>query len=83
MTPDVVAVQALENYELLLMFSNGERRRFLMAPYLDYSAYKPLRELGRFKTAHIENGTVVWCNDMDISPDTLYLAGLRIESATA
>lgn len=83
MTPDVVAVQALENHELQLMFSDGERRRFSMAPYLDYPAYKPLREPGRFKTAHIENGTVAWCDDMDISPDTLYLAGLRIESAPA
>lgn len=83
MTPDVVAVQTLENYELQVTFSDGECRRFSMISYLGYPAYKSLREPGRFMTAHIENGTVVWNDEMDISPDTLYLAGQKIEAATA
>ena len=32
---DVMRVEAQPDYQLLLEFENGERRRFDMAPYMD------------------------------------------------
>lgn len=75
MTPDVIAVKDLANYELLVTFAGGEKRRFSMRPYLNYPAYQPLRQPGKFRLAHVLNGTVAWSEDVDISPDTLYIKG--------
>ena len=82
MAPDVIDVRSLENYELLVTFADGECRRFSMLPYLDYPAFRGLRELGRFFSAHVENGTVAWSDETDISPESLYLAGQRVDVAT-
>jgi len=75
MTPDVVAVKDLANYELLVTFVGGEKRRFSMRAYLHYPAYQLLRQPGKFRLAHVSNGTVAWSEDIDMSPDTLYIEG--------
>jgi hypothetical protein len=75
MTPDVVAVKDLANYELLVTFAGGEKRRFSMRPYLHYPGYQLLRQPRKFQLAHVSNGTVAWSEDVDISPDTLYIKG--------
>jgi hypothetical protein len=75
MTPDVINVKTGSNYELIVTFADQACRRFSMLPYLEYPAYGTLKEPARFNQAHVENGTVVWNEDTDISPDTLYLAG--------
>lgn len=79
MTPDVASVKTAANYELLVEFTDGERRRFSMQPYLQYPAYAQLVDENKFRQVKVENGTVVWSDEIDISPDTLYLAGSRVE----
>lgn len=78
MTPDVISVRSLQDYELLVFFEDGEQRRFSVKPYLSFPAYQPLTERSRFMAAHVFNGTVAWPGDIDISPDTLYIAGERL-----
>jgi hypothetical protein len=75
MTPDVIKVLATPDYSIVAEFETGEVRRFDMRPYLDFPAYAALREPGVFMRAHVENGTVVWSDEIDLSPDTLYLRG--------
>ena len=75
MTPDVIKVVAKPDYSIVAEFESGEVRRFDMRPYLDFPAYAPLKEPGAFMRAHVEHGTVVWCEEIDLSPDTLYLRG--------
>jgi len=75
MTPDVTHVQTLANYELLVSFADGEKRSFSMLSYLNYPAYRILSQTGKFALAHVSNGTVAWTDEIDMSPDTLYLAG--------
>jgi len=75
MTADVTHVQTLANYELLVSFADGGKRRFSMLPYLDCPAYRVLSQTGKFTLAHVSNGTVAWTDEIDMSPDTLYLAG--------
>ncbi len=76
MTPDVIKVEAKPDFVLEAEFETGEIRRFDMRPYLDYPAYSPLKEPGAFMRAHVENGVVVWTDEIDLSPDTLYLKGV-------
>jgi hypothetical protein len=75
MTPDVTQVEAQANFELLVTFADGVCKQFSMLPYLKYPAFSQLSEPGKFAFAHVANGTVQWTDDIDISPDTLYLAG--------
>lgn len=80
MTPDVIDVKTQPNFELLIAFANGEHKRFSMLPYLQYPAFHALSEPGRFALAHVSNGTVEWTDEIDMSPDTLYIAGHQIET---
>ena len=75
MTPDVIKVEAAADFSLMAEFETGEVRCFDMRPYLEYPAFAPLKEPGLFMRAHVEHGTVVWNDDIDLSPDTLYLCG--------
>jgi len=75
MTPDVIKVLALPDYSIEAEFETGEVRRFDMRPYLDFPGFAPLKEPDLFMRAHVEHGTVVWSEEIDLSPDTLYLRG--------
>ncbi len=75
MTPDVIKVFATPDYFIQAEFETGEVRCFDMRPYLDFPAFAPLREPGLSIRAHVAHGTVVWTEEIDLSPDTLYLRG--------
>ena len=75
MTPDVVQVKPLDNYCLEAVFENGEHRWFDMKPLLSYPAFSALTEHNLFMKVHAANGTVAWNNEIDLSPDTVYLQG--------
>ena len=78
MTPDVIKVVPQSDYVIVAEFETGEVRRFDMRPYLDFPAFAALKESGLFMRAHVEHGTVAWSEDIDLSPDTLYLRGLPV-----
>ena len=73
MNPRIKSVIALSDYTLELEFDNGEKGHFSMQPYLDYPVYKPLKDYSLFKKAKATMGFVSWTDDIDMSPDTLYL----------
>jgi len=79
MIPDFASVKTAANHELLAEFTDGERHRFSMHPYLRYPAYAQLVDENKFGQVKVENGTVVWSDEIDIYPDTLYLAGSRVD----
>ena len=67
------AVRPLENYKLLVLFNNNEKRVFDFKPYLDYPCYKPLNDEDVFKMVYVDCGTTVWNDgEIDIAPETLY-----------
>lgn len=75
MTPDVVYVKALPDFCLEAEFKTGERRFFDMTPYLGYPAFSALSDKSLFMRAHVAVGAVAWNDEIDLSPDTLYLLG--------
>lgn len=68
----VVSVLPGEDYRLRLTFNNGEIRCFDMRPYLKLPVYRRLKNPGFFALAHTDYGTVVWPDEIDIAPETLY-----------
>ena len=68
----VSSVIAELDFHLTLLFTNNEKRRFDMRPYLDLPVFQPLKNPNFFSLAFVEHGTVVWPGDIDIAPETLY-----------
>ena len=69
---DVIGVAAQEDYTLLLEFENGERRRFDMKPLLDKKPFSKLKDSPLFMKTTVAYGTVVWPENIDIAPETLW-----------
>jgi Protein of unknown function (DUF2442) len=73
MNPRITFVEPLENFKLKLKFTDNSVREFDMKPYLSYPAFEDLAEVDLFKRATIFLGTVKWNEEIDMSPDTLFL----------
>ena len=73
MNPRVSSVKVLKDYLLELEFNNGEIGHFSMKPYLEYPVFKPLKDYSLFSQAKVIFGFVSWSEDIDMSPDNLYL----------
>lgn len=78
---DVVEVRTSQDFKLHLEFENGEKRIFDMSPYLDKKPFVTLRRLPLFAMAKIDYGTVVWPDNIDISPETLYDRSVPLTSS--
>jgi hypothetical protein len=71
--PDLVAAKPILPSDLELTYSDGSRRRFSCAPYLDRGVFVRLRDASVFSQAHVAAGTVCWPGGLDIAPETLFL----------
>ncbi len=73
MNPYVKQVRPLEDYELELIFENGEQRIFDVKPYLKRGVFVRLQNLATFQAVRVVAGSVEWPGELDLSYDTLYL----------
>ncbi len=73
MNPRVAVVTATEDYKLKLVFTSGEQGVYDCSHLLDFGVFKELQDKEYFKQVIPWQGTVIWPNDQDICPDTLYL----------
>ena len=80
LNPRVVTVVPNTDFTLTLTFTNGERKKFDMTPYIDRSQwFEELRDWNYFTQASPDLGTVVWPNRQDLCPDTFYLDSVPLE----
>ena len=73
---DVVKFDYLDGYKLLLTFENGEIKEFDCATLMDEKPFQVLKDMNYFKRAKIDYGTLVWPNEIDIAPETLYFGSI-------
>jgi hypothetical protein len=73
MNPRVKEVEYKSKYKLILTFENDEIKEFDFSLYLNYPIYENLRDESFCKKLKVFNGTVIWDNEIDFDPDTLYL----------
>lgn len=69
---DIIEVNPLEDYKLLLKFENNEQRVFDVKPYFVKSIFKELVDKNIFSTVKVVLGAVEWSNKADIDPRLLY-----------
>lgn len=78
MNPRVTKVKYESPYKLLLNFSNGEVKEFVFSSYLNYPVYLALKDESFCQKAKVFNGTVIFDEETDFDPDTLYLESKRL-----
>jgi hypothetical protein len=67
--PKIISVKPLDNYCLLIEFSNHQYRKYNVKPLLEKEMFSPLENIGFFKNVQIESGgyAISWNEDIDIS----------------
>jgi hypothetical protein len=78
MLVDVINVKPKNNFLLFLEFENGEKKEFDCKQLFDKKPFKILSDEVFFQKAKVKFGTVVWSDDIDIAPETLYLESKNI-----
>ena len=79
--PRVTAVTPVDDYKLHLTFTNGEQRIFDAKPLLEIDVFKALASKSFFKMVKVAYGSVLWPQDIDYCPDTLYAESVPAEQS--
>ncbi len=74
-----IDVKPLKNYELEVTFDNGEVRRFDVKPYLEFKAFKKIKDIEMFNTVRTDGLSIEWADGTDICPYELYNNSYRLE----
>jgi hypothetical protein len=83
-TPLLLEATPLDDYTVHLRFEDGTTADVDLCYLVDYGGvFEPLRDLSYFRRlrADQEAGTLVWPNDADVAPETLYAAARRRAAA--
>ena len=73
MRPRVKDVKPIDDYKLILTFTNDEVKIFDVTPYLDKGFFKQLKDKSYFKSVKPFMDSIQWKNGQDFCPDTLYI----------
>ena len=85
-TPLLIEAQPLDGCTVRIRFEDGVTADVDLSYLLDYGpVFEPLRDPGYFRQlrADPEAGTIVWPNEADIAPETLYARARQSAAATA
>ena len=77
MNPRIEKAVANDDHTFSIVFTNKEIGLFDLKPFLDKGKFKELIEIRNFKRFHLDDGVINWYNDLDISPDTVYLMSVK------
>ncbi len=85
-TPLLIDATLVEGYVVQVRFEDGLTADVDLSYLLDYGGvFEPLRDLEYFRQLRADAvaGTIVWPNEADIAPETLYAHARRRAGATA
>jgi hypothetical protein len=72
---EVTSVSPLKDFSLRYSFTTGEEMLYNMLPLLEKGNFRRLRNPKVFDSVSIQDGTVVWGDDIDMAVEELYLNG--------
>ena len=71
----VVDVDYIKDYELLVTFSDGNKKKFDLRPYLTGEVFGELLDKEKFVQYGLTRITIEWANGADLAPEFLYEIG--------
>lgn len=74
--PKLTEAKALDNYNIFLLFSNGEKKIFDFTENLNHPFYKDLKNESLFRKIAVNDGEIEWATGQDFCPHTLYEKGM-------
>jgi len=74
--PKLKEAHALDGHNLLLMFSNGEKKLYDFTPNLSHPYYRDLSNQSLFRNLSVNDGEIEWATGQDFCPHTLYDNGI-------
>ncbi|OLN33835.1 DUF2442 domain-containing protein [Desulfosporosinus metallidurans] len=77
---DVIEVEPLNNYKILITFENSEKKIFDVSTLINSRPrWQELKNIELFNTVKVWEGTVRWIDGQDICPKWLYDEGENYE----
>lgn len=79
--PKIISVQPIDDYQLIVEFSNHNYRQYDVKPLLKKEMFVPLENRAFFKNVRIESGgyAISWNDDIDISEYELWKNGIELK----
>lgn len=71
----VVDVDYIKDYELLITFNDGIRKRVDLRPYLSGEVFGELLDKDKFIQYGLTRTTIEWANGADLAPEFLHDIG--------
>lgn len=73
--PSVVSAKVCGSYSVFVVFDDGVSKQVNLRRLLKGPVFQPLLDPAEFARVRVdpEAGTIVWPNQADIAPETLYL----------
>lgn len=72
----IVDVDYIKDYELLVAFSDGSKKRVDLKPYLKGEVFGDLLDKDKFIQYGLTNSTIEWANGADLAPEFLHEIGI-------
>ena len=71
----IVDVDYIKDYELLITFNDGTRKKVDLKPYLTGEVFGELLDKNKFIQYGLTHITIEWANGADLAPEFLYEIG--------
>lgn len=72
----VVDVDYIKDYELLVTFSDGSKKKVDLEPYLTGEVFGELLDKNKFIQYGLTHTTIEWANGADLAPEFLHEIGV-------
>ena len=72
----VVDIDYVKDYELLVTFSDGSRKKVNLKPYLTGEVFGELLDKEKFIQYGLTQTTIEWANGADFAPEFLHEIGV-------
>lgn len=79
----VIDVDYIKDYELLLTFNDGQRKRVDLQPYLIGEVFGELLDKSKFIQYGLTRVTIEWSNGADFAPEYLYEISEAVDTKVA
>jgi len=76
--PSLKKAIAKDNFQIELLYDNGEKRCYDFEANLEHPFYRELRDEKLFARMNVENGELMWETGQDFCPNTLYEKSILI-----